>query len=131
MKTSKKILMLLGTLAVVGIISGSSAWALNVCFHFHFWGMFVLVSLVQLFGNSIQERYVDHNMIKSRLDEIRSKRYKDYLINLMCQHCSHIQPISVDLEDSEFSCANCGRRNGIHTAISTAAVTEIQESIKI
>ena len=41
-----------------------------------------------------------------------------------CQSCGHKQNVVVNLEDLEYSCDRCKRKNAIYVTFMTAAVTE-------
>jgi hypothetical protein len=131
MKTSKKILILIITLLIVGGLSGLAAWAIVSVFGGYFFPMFTLSALTLLFGHAAVDKLAEIFIFRKKLVALSNRPFRDYLLNLMCQHCSHVQPVAIDLQDSDFICTKCERRNGIHTTITTAAVTEIQEAIKL
>jgi hypothetical protein len=122
MKLSKKILILVGSLfAIIGITT-LIAWATNAIFGVPMLPMVILLISVWIFGSKLWDKWVADNMLQDKLKELIDKKYRDYLINLPCQHCATMQPVVIDLDNSEFQCIHCKKTNAVLTNITTAEI---------
>jgi DNA-directed RNA polymerase subunit RPC12/RpoP len=124
MKTSKKILVLLLSLTITFVISSILTVGLGIFTTVPFWpatsSFMILIWLINYFFQYYRDTYV----IQSELKKLNSKPYKDYTMESTCQSCGHKQNVVVNLEDLEYSCDRCKRKNAIYVTFMTAAVTE-------
>jgi hypothetical protein len=123
MKTSKKILMILTSCAIVSAISAGLSFGLSI-FGISFWPAFWLIVTIQFLAPVIWDRLYDSRKLVEALNEYRAKPYRKYSIPLNCTHCNAKNEVEIDLTDTEFRCENCKKFNGIHVNFMTAAITE-------
>lgn len=99
---------------------------------FYVW---TLTTIIQIWGNNVYEfiydKYISDFDINGQLQHYAELPYKEYPVELICEHCRNKQTIFLDLQNSTFKCNACERLNGIHTTIKVAAITDIPETIKI
>lgn len=71
------------------------------------------------------DKYVVQQTMVENAKEYLKKPFKSYLLsNINCGHCGHPNNIEVDLDNTEFTCRNCNKQNGIHVNFVVAAITE-------
>jgi hypothetical protein len=124
MKTSKKILFIILSILLVGLISTGLAFGIELFFAFSFWKSFVFVSVLQLLVPILWDRYYVSKQLIAIANDYNSKPFRKYIIPLNCSHCGFKNDIDIDLNETEFKCTNCKKDNGIHLAFQTAAITE-------
>jgi hypothetical protein len=122
MKNNKKILIALSSIGLVCAISYIVGWSISMLFGVSILAGFVLITVLQLVGWKLWTSYMDYQMIDQTLKQLAEKKYKDYVINLPCQHCATMQAITIDLHDNEFICQHCSKPNAVITNITTAAI---------
>jgi hypothetical protein len=122
MKLSKKILILVGSLSAIVGITGLIAWATNAIFGVPMLPLIILLIAVWIFGSKLWDKWVTDNMLQDKLKELADKKYREYMINLPCQHCATMQPVVINLDHSEFVCNHCGKPNAVLANITTAAI---------
>jgi len=122
MKTSKRILIVLVSLCLVALIAASLALGLQYFLAYPFWHIFYSLIGLQLILPKISNFFYEKYTIKKVLDEYNSKPFKQYAIDTACQHCGNVATMNLDLNDTEYQCGNCGKRNAVHVTFLTAAV---------
>lgn len=122
MKTSKKILAILTSLTVVSGIAALISTGGSMLFGLPFWGIFTLVSALQLIVPSIVDGLYAKYILKKNIDEYNNKPYKQYPIKTACQHCGNLAVLNLDLDDTEYVCGNCHKHNAVHVTFMTAAI---------
>lgn len=128
MKPAKALLYIVFLLLLVFGISGTTAYSLHVIFNIPTWAPFILITVLQFVGWAAWDKYIEFDAIKTRLDELNAKPFREYLFPLPCQHCSTMQQVVINLENDEFICEHCGKENVVRTEFKTAAkVAEINE----
>jgi len=127
MNASKKILLIVKSLLLLGGISTVCAFALLLMFGINFWGTFALTVLIQFIFPPIIERWTFSKKIQDAVNEYNSKPYKKYNIPLTCQYCGVQENVDIDLEDTRYKCANCERTNAIYVAFTTAIISDIEQ----
>jgi phage FluMu protein Com len=131
MKTSKKILIIIKALFLLGITSCLLAWPTALIFPIVSFPLWVLTYVVLIFLGDYGLQYVrDTLIIKRKLEEYNSKPYKQYAIDTVCQYCGHKEVQTVDLDKLEYKCEQCKKVNAIYVTFMTAATTS-PESINI
>ena len=123
MKTSKKILMILTSCAIVSAISAGLSFGLSI-FGISFWPAFWLIVTIQFLAPLLWSRLYETRLLTTALEEYKAKPYRKYSIPLNCTYCNAKNEIEIDLTDTEFKCENCKKINGIHVNVMTAAITE-------
>jgi hypothetical protein len=123
MKTSKKVLYVLLSLIIIGIISGGLSVGIELFLGFSFWKSFFFLSVVQFVGPMLWTKYFESAQLIELAKEYTNKPFKRYMINLNCAHCGQVNSIDMDLAETEFKCTNCKKDNGIHIEFMTAAIT--------
>jgi DNA-directed RNA polymerase subunit RPC12/RpoP len=93
-----------------------------------FWSIYTLCFLFPIAANAFYEKIENSLILKKTLDEYNKKPYRNYEVELECQHCTKVSPINMTLDDSEYSCKHCGNRNLIHTHFSVFAISETLKS---
>ena len=128
MKTSKKILILVYAISRMAVTAAAVGYSLYYIINSPVWAGFILAALIQLFGQRLWESWLEANLVKSRLDELNAKEYREYILDLPCQHCSAMQPVTINLDEDEFVCKHCSKENKVVISIMTAAkIPEIDE----
>ena len=122
MKTSKRILVILISLFIVSLIAASLAAGLQFFLSYPFWNIFYSLVGLQLILPKISDFFYEKWVLKKALDEYNSKPYKQYAIDTACQHCGSVATMNLDLDDTEYQCGNCQKRNAVHVTFLTAAV---------
>lgn len=122
MKTSKKILAVITSLALVALISGLIASGCHIIFGLSFWGIFNMVVGLQLIVPYAFESIWSKYVLQKQLTEYNNKPYKQYPIKTACQHCGNVATLNLDLDDSEYICGNCHKHNAVHVTFMTAAM---------
>lgn len=122
MKLTKQIFIVVRSLTIVSVISAILAIAITGVFGTSFWYMFLLIAMLQLLFPSCYDMCMDKIVLKRQLDIYNEKEYKRYPIQTACQHCGDIVVQSLDLDDSQYQCANCGKNNAIHVTYMVAAI---------
>ncbi len=124
MKLSKKVLIFALSLFLTFSLASVLSLGVSAFTNISFWpltGFFMgLIWVINYF----LQYYRDTLVIEKHLKEINSKPYKDYTLESTCQSCGHKQNVAVNLEDLEYTCDRCKRKNAIYVTFMTAAVTE-------
>lgn len=127
MKNSKKILLILKSLAITSLISFVISWAMVLMFSLHFYGCFLLAMILQIVGsifwNQYLERMIDVKTIRQAVDEYSKKPFKTYAVSLACQGCGKTDTVELDLTNTEYVCSHCNRKNAIYVTITTAIMS--------
>lgn len=124
MKTSKKILYVLYSLALTCVISAGISLGCTMLFSLPFWYTFWFFNSIQIGGYMLWDKYYETRNVIQSVREYASKPYKKYILGLNCSHCGISNELEIDLTDTEFRCENCKKYNGIHINFTTAAITE-------
>jgi len=122
MRLSKKILLIIVSIALIFGMSWLIAFGGFHLLNMHFWGVFSLTTALQLILPRIYDAFVEKYFIVKTITEYNSKPYKQYPINTACQHCGNIATLNLDLDDSEYVCGNCHKHNAVHVTFMTAAL---------
>lgn len=122
MKTSKKILAVIVSLAIMATIATLLASGAYAVFGLSFWGIFELAIGTQLIIPYLFENVWEKYVLKKQIDEYNSKPYKQYPIKTACQHCGNLAVLNLDLDDTEYVCGNCHKHNAVHVTFMTAAI---------
>jgi len=124
MKLSKAILIVLTSLAITAAISTCLSLGCLTLFGTSFWYMFLAFFASQIGGYWYFIQYKESETIQKNVLEYNNKPFKRYIVPLKCSHCSHVNEIATDLQQSEFQCTNCLKYNGVHVNFMCAAITE-------
>jgi len=121
MKTAKKILII--TLSLLAVILISTLFAFSASYlGFSFWGIFLLMAGLQIIVPTIVEFVYEKYILYKHIKNYADKDYKAYVIETVCQHCGRSSNLELDLNDTEYQCANCGKHNAVHVTFLTAAI---------
>lgn len=127
MKNSKKILLILKSLAITSLISLAISWAMSLMFSLHFSGCFLLAMMIQIVGSVFWNQYldsmIDAKAIRQAVDEYSKKPFKTYAVSLTCQGCGKPDTVELDLTNTEYVCSHCSRKNAIYVTITTAIMS--------
>ena len=124
MKPIKKILFVIVSGLALSIVSGALSLGLYEFLHFSFWYSFIFLFVLQLIGSFLYEKYYKDKQIFDALAEYRAKPYKSYIVPLNCSYCNTVNNIEVDLDDTEFDCITCKKKNGVFVNFMTTSITE-------
>lgn len=122
MKTSKKILIIVVAIAFILFVGAIFGWV-GTAIGLPFWPIAVGVSVLQVLGKIVFDRYVEFDFLKKSLEEYNSKPYKEFMIPLTCQVCGKTDNVAMDLSKTEYRCTGCERMNAIYVTFATAAMS--------
>ena len=114
--------MIVTSFSIVSAISIGFGLGMNLVFGLSSLGAGVLAFIAQIGGYLFYDKVVEYNLLKSAIDDFKSKPYKEYNIPLSCQYCGKAENINVDLNETIYECSNCKRKNGIHVTFMTTAM---------
>ena len=111
-------------ISVILLSSAFVATGLHLIFGFHWIGGIVLTLGMLYLYSHVMDRWVDHKILKTAARQYEKIPYKKYRIKLLCQACGNPNIVELDLNNTEFPCRECSRKNAIYINFSTAVISE-------
>ena len=123
MTNNKKLLLIFRSLLIIGSISTGISFLLNWIFPvLPFWGLLILITILQFPLNTFLDRYSAYRESIGLLREYAAKPFRKYNIALNCSYCGKETPVDVELTDTTFKCGNCQRTNALYITFMPAAM---------
>ena len=124
MKTSKRLLLLLGFFVVTALVAAVLSIP-AILFGYSFFLSFIFWAGVQVAVSYWYDRYVELNIMEDTKAKVLAKPFREYTIVLPCQSCGHNNEVLTDLNNSTFRCTRCKRKNAIHTTFMSTVESDV------